>query len=140
MIKIQKKPLLLCLVISIATIGGYSKAGQSPGLETGKKLYAEHCAECHGENAVGQDPKRRADGLDDNKVPISPALNGTAYTWHHSPKLLSRYIDKGSIMRGSPMPTFGSELNEQEIQSIISYFQSLWSEKRRQWYFEKYKE
>jgi mono/diheme cytochrome c family protein len=139
MLRTKEKELLLCLVVSVGLISGYSVAEQVPDIEAGKKLYDKHCAGCHGENAVGQDPSRRGGSMDENMVPIAPALNGTAHTWHHPPKLLFRYIDKGSIMKGSPMPAFGDKLNRQEILSIISYFQSLWSEKRRQWYFEKYK-
>lgn len=134
-----KKTFILCYVFTLSAIGGYCMAEQAPDLEAGKRLYDEYCADCHGENAVGQDPKRRAGGLDENKVMIAPALNGTAHTWHHPPKLLYRYIDKGSIIRKSPMPSFGDELNRQEILSIISYFQSLWSGKKRQWYLDKYK-
>ena len=134
-----KKTWLFCFVFTLSAIGGYCLAEETPDLEAGKRLYDKHCADCHGENGVGQDPKRRAGGQDANRVMIAPALNGTAHTWHHPPKLLYRYIDKGSIIRKSPMPSFGDELNKQEILSIIAYFQSLWSEKRRQWYLKKYK-
>lgn len=136
---IKEKFFLSCLVVLVVLVSRYSVAEQVPEIGAGKKLYDEHCAGCHGENAIGQNPSKRAGGMDENKVPIAPALNGTAHTWHHSPKLLFRYIDKGSIMKGSPMPAFGDELNRQKILSIIDYLQSLWSEKRRQWYFEKYK-
>jgi mono/diheme cytochrome c family protein len=136
----MRKIAFLCwLVFSLSTSGGYSLAEEAPDLETGKRLYDEYCAGCHGENGVGQDPERRAGGLDSNKVRIAPALNGTAHTWHHSPSFLFKYIKKGSIFENSTMPSFGNELNRQEILSIISYFQSLWSGKRREWYFEKYK-
>ena len=133
------KTWMFCFVFTLSVSGGYCLAEEAPDLEAGKRLYDKHCADCHGENGVGQDPKRRAGGQDANRVMIAPALNGTAHTWHHPPKLLYRYIDKGSIIRKSPMPAFGDELNKQEILSIISYFQSLWSEKRREWYLDKYK-
>ena len=140
MFKIRGKTLSLCLVVlMVATAGGYCLAGQAADIDSGKRLYDEYCASCHGENGIGQDPKRRGGGWDANKVRIAPALNGTAHTWHHSPKFLFKYIDKGPIVGESPMPSFGDELNKQKILSIIAYFQSLWSEKRREYYFEKYK-
>ena len=134
-----QKTFFLCLVFTFSAFGGYCLAAQAPDLEVGKRLYDEHCAGCHGENAVGQDPKRRAGGWNSNRFPIAPALNGTAHTWHHSPKFLFNYVNKGSIFKGSPMPSFGKELNKQEILSIISYFQSLWPERIRKNYFKKYK-
>jgi mono/diheme cytochrome c family protein len=135
-----KKTFLLWLVFTLSAGGGYCLAEEAPDLEAGKKLYDEYCTSCHGEKGVGQDPKRRAGGWDENKVPIAPALNGTAHTWHHSPSLLFRYIQKGSIIKNSPMPSFGNDLNRQETLSIISYFQSLWKKKKLQWYLEKYKD
>ncbi len=137
--QITKGSYLFFLLFTLSVNGEHCLASEANDLETGKRLYGELCAGCHGENAEGQDPKRRAGGLDENRVPIAPALNGTAHTWHHSPKLLFKYIDTGSIIKNSPMPAFGNQLNRQEILSIISYFQSLWSEKRRSWYLEKYK-
>lgn len=114
-------------------------ASQAADIDMGKKLFAAYCSSCHGEKGMGQDPKRRAGGWDSNKIRIAPALNGTDHTWHHSPSYLFKYIKKGSITEDSTMPSFGKELNKQEILSIIAYFQSLWSEKRRVYYFEKYK-
>ena len=136
----KKIIILVFITLMVAAYTNLYSANNSADLETGRKLYLDLCAGCHGNNAEGQIPERRGGGLDENNVPIAPALNGTAHTWHHPPKLLFRYIDKGSIMKGSPMPAFGDTLNKQEILSIISYFQSLWSEKRRQWYLEKYKD
>jgi mono/diheme cytochrome c family protein len=133
------KALILSLVAMLATTGGNCLAEQVVDIVDGKRLYDEYCASCHGEKGIGQDPKRRGGGLDENKIPLAPALNGTAHTWHHSPSYLFKYIKKGSIVGNSPMPSFGDELNKQEILSIISYFQSLWPEKKLEWYFKKYK-
>ena len=137
--KMRKRSFLLCQVLIVTLAGGYCLADQIPDIEKGKKLYDEYCSSCHGEDGIGQDPKRRGGGFDSNRVPIAPALNGTAHTWHHSPSYLFKYIKKGSIVGNSPMPSFGDELNKQQILSVISYFQSLWSEKRREHYFKKYK-
>ena len=137
--KMRKISLLLCQILVVILTAGYCFAEQVADIDLGKRLYDEYCSTCHGDSGIGQDPKRRAGGLDSNRVPIAPALNGTAHTWHHSPKILFKYIDKGSVMKTSPMPSFGDELNKEEILSIITYFQSLWSEKRRLWYLEKYK-
>jgi mono/diheme cytochrome c family protein len=139
MSEMSKKAFLLYLVLLIVATAGNCLAGPAADIDAGKRLYDEYCASCHGEKGVGQDPKRRAGGWDANKVRIAPALNGTAHTWHHSPGFLFKYIKKGSIVKDSTMPSFGKELNKQEILSTISYFQSLWPERIRKNYFKKYK-
>jgi len=135
--KLIGKTFYIFLLLFAGT--GYCLAGQTADIVEGKRLYDEYCASCHGEKGIGQDPKRRAGGWDSNKIRIAPALNGTAHTWHHSPKFLFNYIKKGSIVKDSPMPSFGGEFSKQEILSIISYLQSLWPERIRKKYFEKYK-
>lgn len=135
----RKVSFLLCLGLVFAAGGGCRLADEAPDIEVGKKLYAEHCAGCHGENGIGQDQKSRGGGRDSNGVLIAPALNGMAHSWHHSPEYLYKYIRKGSPVRDSPMPSFGKELNKQDALSIIAYFQSLWPEPIKKMYFKKYK-
>ena len=137
--EMRKKTFLLYLVLVVAAGGGYCLAEQTADIGAGKELYDKYCSDCHGENGVGQDPKRRAGGWDANRDRIAPALNGTAHTWHHSPKFLFNYIKKGSIDKKSSMPSFGGKLNRQEIEAIIFYIQSLWPERIRKNYFKKYK-
>lgn len=136
--KINRK-LLMCLLLTVVFVSGDCVVGQAADIEEGRKLYDKYCSTCHGEKGVGQDPERRAGGFDSNRVPIAPALNGTSHTWHHSPSYLFKYIKQGSIVGNSPMPSFGGELNKHQVLSIISYFQSLWPDKRREYYFKKYK-
>ncbi len=137
--RVRKISFISCLILMTLTTSGYSLTSQSADINAGKRLYDDYCANCHGEEGIGQDPKKRNGGRDANGVLIAPALNGTAHTWHHPPKLLFRYIDKGSIVKSSPMPSFGKELGREEILSIIAYFQSLWPEPIRKHYFKKFK-
>jgi len=75
-------------------------------LDTGGKLYAEHCAECHHEKRFGL---------------VGPPL---------LPEYFGRKKDdqiKTAILDGLPatnMPSFRGKLNEKEVKSIIAYIKS----------------
>ena len=134
----RKISFLLCLGLVFVTGGSSCLAGEVPDIEIGKKLYAVHCFECHGENGIGQDQERLWGGNDANGDLIAPALNGKAHTWHHSPKYLFKYLKKGSPVKNSSMPSFGNELNKREILSVIAYLQSLWPESIKKRYLKKF--
>ncbi len=102
---------------------GPSSAPPPVSLETGERLFRQHCATCHGENAQG-DPnwrKRRPDG----SFP-PPPLNGTGHAWHHSMDVLKATIRDGTGRLGGTMPAWGDKLSETEIEAIIRWFQSKW--------------
>lgn len=92
---------------------------------TGAPLFQTHCAECHGANAEGT-PTWRETGPD-GKYPPSP-LNGTAHAWHHPLSILRRTVQVGGVPLGGSMPAFGDKLNQQEIDSILAWVQSHWSD------------
>jgi len=83
-------------------------------ITSGSKLFATNCAGCHGDNA-------------DGKLNKAPALNGTAHAWHHSNFGLFQTIKEGSTAKDSPMKGWKDKLTDDEIESIIRYFQSLWN-------------
>ncbi len=102
---------------------GPSSAPTAVSLETGERLFRQHCATCHGDNAQG-DPdwrKRRPDG----SFP-PPPLNGTGHAWHHSMDVLKATIRDGTARLGGTMPAWGDKLSETEIEAIIRWFQSKW--------------
>jgi len=101
------------------------------GAPDGEKLFHQYCSGCHGDKAVGEDISNPSGGWRDDGSDIAPALNGTAHSWHHEPELLYEYVKTGSVDPDSPMPAFGQDLDDDQIRSIIGYFQSLWPEKIR---------
>ncbi len=111
-------------------------AGPGPGaapdvLATGERLFRQHCARCHGENAEGAPDwrKQRPDG----SFP-APPLNCTGHAWHHSMDVLRMTIREGTARLGGTMPAWGGTLSEAEIDAIIHWFQAKWSpEIYRQW-------
>jgi mono/diheme cytochrome c family protein len=92
-------------------------------LTRGRKLYLEHCAECHGKNAEGAPNWRKKNP--DGKYP-PPPLNGTGHAWHHPMKALRMTIRDGTQKIGGNMPAWGGKLSAQEMDDIITWFQSEW--------------
>ena len=106
---------------SVAAIRQAAAAPASP--LSGQTLFLKHCASCHGEQAQGAPDwhKVRPDG---SWPP--PPLNGTAHSWHHPHAVLMDVIRNGSTDSGGKMPAWKDKLGDREIESIISWFQSLW--------------
>ena len=89
----------------------------------GHQLYLQHCAECHGEHAQGA-PNWQKPGPD-GKYP-APPLNGTGHAWHHPMPALRQTIAFGTKRVGGSMPAWKDELSGEQINAIISWFQSQW--------------
>ncbi len=89
----------------------------------GEELFKQNCASCHGQNAEGTADWKKTDA-NGNYPP--PPLNGNAHAWHHSKELLKSTIQDGGIKLGGVMPSFGNQLSDEEIDSVIAYFQSKW--------------
>ena len=93
-------------------------------VETGAALYTQNCASCHKPMAEGTPDWRIRDA--NGKLP-PPPLNGTAHTWHHPLDVLRQVVRRGGIPIGGSMPAFADKLSPQEIDSILAWVQSLWS-------------
>ena len=105
------------------------------GIELGKTTFLNNCAQCHGINAIGMTKNWKKPV---NGVFPPPPLNGSAHTWHHSPKLLLKVINEGGTKIGGVMPSFENRLNEVEKQSIIKYLFSLWPKEIQDKYTERF--
>lgn len=100
-----------------------------------RDLYLRSCASCHGQDAEGA-PGWATPGPEGYS--LAPAHDDTGHTWHHPDRVLQEAIREGMadpLLPGSPlrMPAFGATLTEEEIESLIAYFKSLWSEEHRRW-------
>lgn len=91
----------------------------------GEKVFRAHCAACHGQRAEGA-PQWQRPGPDGKYPP--PPLDGSAHAWHHPMVWLKQTIREGTLAKGGGMPAWGDKLNEQEIDAVIHWFQSLWSD------------
>lgn len=91
----------------------------------GHDLFQTHCAECHKSDASGTTEWRTLDA--NGKLP-PPPLNGTAHTWHHPLSVLRRTVRLGGVPLGGSMPGFNDKLNTSQIDDILAWVQSHWSE------------
>lgn len=121
--------VLGAVVLAWVLVPGREHAAQ---VEFGRRLYADHCASCHGAALEGepnwQDP--RPDGL----MP-APPHDATGHTWHHSDEELFRITKFGmaAVVPGyeSVMPAFAGVLSDREIEAVLAYIKSTWPDRER---------
>lgn len=94
-------------------------------VKSGEPLFRQNCAACHGQNAEAT-PNWKQTDANGNYPP--PPLNGTAHAWHHNLDLLRRTVREGGAKLGGQMPAFESVLSAEQIDSVIAFFQSKWSD------------
>ncbi|MDQ7017274.1 MAG: cytochrome c [Gammaproteobacteria bacterium] len=92
----------------------------------GAGLYRSNCAMCHKVDASGTHNWKEP--LANGKYP-PPPLNGDAHAWHHSLAALKRTIKKGGVALGGTMPAFGNRLNDAQIEAILAWVQTHWSDR-----------
>ena len=93
-------------------------------VQKGRKIYAIHCAGCHGGTGQG------GPGWGQQRVQTAdaaPPLNGTGHAYKHPLDDLLATISKGSASSSVVgMPGFGELLSSKEQRTLVAYFQSLW--------------
>ncbi len=108
-------------------------SAQDARLASGKALYQENCASCHGSNLEGQaDWKIR---LPNGRLP-APPHDESGHTWHHPDRVLVDIVNRGTaaIVGGgyeSDMPGFGDVLSDEEVIAILDYIKSTWPARAR---------
>lgn len=82
-------------------------AGQANALMAGKKLYARHCAQCHGLEGLGKEK--------------APNLR-SATVQNASPGQMFWFLKNGNLKEG--MPSW-SRLPDQQLWQLVTYLQTL---------------
>ena len=99
-------------------------------LALGQKVYARHCAACHGAKLEGQPDWRKR--LASGKLPAPPHDDG-GHTWHHPDDVLFAITKNGMVPPYAPpgyqsdMPGFAGTLSDGEIRAVLAYIASHWS-------------
>lgn len=101
---------------------------------SGKQIYAENCAVCHGVQLEGEPgwQTRKTDSL----MP-APPHDATGHTWHHSSKLLFDMTKLGVAQAAglkdyrSAMPAYENILTDAEIIAVLSFIKSTWPKEIR---------
>jgi cytochrome c oxidase cbb3-type subunit 3 len=96
--------------LAVETTGtGYTGTGHKVEtyLAAGKKLYGSLCVACHGENAKGG---------------VGPDLTLSKYKYGKARLDIARTISEG---RPGGMPSFSSQINSEQIESLVEFVLSL---------------
>lgn len=92
----------------------------------GKAIYERHCLECHGADGRGQPGDWRVRDAEGHYPP--PPLDDSAHAWHHPTAVLLNVIRDGSPPGEGKMPAWQGRLSEAEMQDVVAYIKSLWSD------------
>lgn len=99
-----------------------STAVAAAALAEGQSLYAANCSRCHGTESGG------------NIKDIPPPHNANGHTWHHPDQQLADIVLNGLdfAVEGQPtMPAFKDELNPEQVQAILTYIKTWWTDEQR---------
>jgi mono/diheme cytochrome c family protein len=88
-------------------------SADSPSIESGRALFLEYCAACHGRSAAGDGPMAAA------LTPVPSDL--TAVSGHHPDGDFFWKIENGK----GAMPGFQEKLSDKQIWHLVNYIQSL---------------
>jgi mono/diheme cytochrome c family protein len=92
----------------------------------GRAVYTQHCLECHGAGGKGLPGEWRMRDADGMFPP--PPLDDSAHAWHHPTAVLLDVIREGSPPGQGKMPAWKDKLSEQDMQDVVVYIKSLWSD------------
>jgi mono/diheme cytochrome c family protein len=124
------RTLAIVLVFTLAACSEPQPSAQT--LALGGKLYAQHCASCHGARLEGQ-PNWRS-RLPNGRMP-APPHDESGHTWHHPDEVLFGITKHGVVPPYAPpgyqsdMPGFEGKLTDEEIRAILAYIASHWKSK-----------
>jgi mono/diheme cytochrome c family protein len=99
-------------------------------IKLGARLYAEHCAACHGAKLEGQPNWQRR--LPNGRLP-APPHDESGHTWHHPDEVLFGITKHGLVPPYAPkdyesdMPAFSGKLSDREIRAVLEYIKSHWT-------------
>lgn len=103
----------------------------------GIKVYAQHCAVCHGANLEGQPNWRQPSP--NGRLP-APPHNESGHTWHHPDSYLIHVVKESltpdvdkPIGYQNNMPAFGKILSDSEVIAVLTYIKSTWSIDYQEW-------
>jgi mono/diheme cytochrome c family protein len=108
-------------------------------VKSGRAIYEQHCASCHGANAQGAPDWQERD--ERGELP-APPHDGEGHTWRHSDAVLYEMVSKGwrdpfNKTKRLTMPPFGDVLSQQQIVEVITYLKTLWTPEQRRFQSEE---
>ena len=127
------RPRLVLGSVAFSLLAGCGDPKPSAeALALGQKIYAQHCAACHGAKLEGQ-PNWRAP-LANGRMP-APPHDESGHTWHHTDAVLFGITKYGLTPNYAPpgyqsdMPAFQGTLSDDEIRAVLAFIESHWKTK-----------
>jgi len=125
---------LIVLLLGACEQSPFASLGDTPPdrlaepqqLARGKAVYGQHCMECHGIDGKGPPGDWRTRDAAGRFPP--PPLDHSAHAWHHPTADLLEIIREGSPGGQGNMPAWKGKLTEQQMQDVVAYIKSLWSD------------
>jgi mono/diheme cytochrome c family protein len=127
--KIEQEKALTKDKIDPSTNRWYTKAMA----EHGKPLYEKNCSSCHGIKGEGKKSVWNLD-ISKSKYSIPSLTSETSHAQYHSLNNLRLTLRDGGAPIGGLMPSFRDKLSKDDIDDIIAYFQSFWTQE----YYERW--
>lgn len=98
-------------------------------VKSGRAIYMQHCASCHGANAQGAHDWQERDAH--GELP-APPHNAEGHTWRHSDAMLYEMVTKGwrdpfNKTKRLTMPAFAAALSPEQVRAVIAYLKTLWT-------------
>lgn len=121
-------PAMVCLAALALALGACEPHWYpDPALVSqGEAVFRQHCARCHGEQGVGQNPSDPFGSDDPARGFVAPALNGRGHCSSHTPGELAGLIRDGTGVPGSPMLGFHRKLSDRDYTALVTYLFQLW--------------
>ena len=113
------------LVLAVTSVCSSSpKLSTKPqaDVQNGASLYNQFCLSCHG-------------GATGGKITdIPPPHNANGHTWHHPDQQLTDIILNGLSASLDPqkMPAFKDKLSQQDVEEVLAYIKTWWTDKQRE--------
>lgn len=127
---------LLAAPVLAGASGGPGSADSAPTeVAQGRQIYEQYCAACHGWQGEGAANWKKPDKK--GEMP-PPPHDETGHTWRHSDAMLFKMIAEGwrhpfNKSDWLTMPAFEEQMTAQEIQSVIDYLKTLWTDEQREY-------
>src|SRR6266849_1464164 len=125
--------------IVIANASDGSQSINSGRVKSGRAVYEQYCASCHGAEAQGAPHWQERD--EHGELP-APPHNIEGHTWRHSDAELYMMVSKGwrdpfNKTERLTMPAFGDVLSPDQIRAVITYLKTLWTSEQRRFQSEE---
>lgn len=124
-------------LLGVATLAHATEVRPPPSdrqqVDTGRVLYQQQCAACHGVQGEGKPGWQERDVRGE----LPPPPHGPeGHTWKHADGMLYRIIRDGwrdpfNKTKRLTMPAYGETLSPGEIHAVITYLKTLWTPEQR---------